>query len=121
LRSGPTWASFPPFENLSFFAGVAGFHVALAELRDRLAAAGLEGRGDDLVGSYSSGMKQRLKYCLALLRNPELLLLDEPTSNLDDSGKELVDKTIKAHDGIVVIATNEKTELGYGDQIIRLG
>ena len=109
------------FENLTFFAGVAGFHVALAELRDRLATFGLDGRGDDLVGSYSSGMKQRLKYCLALLRNPELLLLDEPTSNLDDSGKELVDKTIKTHDGIVVIATNEKTELGYGDQIIRLG
>jgi heme exporter protein A len=108
-------------ENLAFFSGVAGHHFESTELNNRLSAVGLEGRGDDLVGSYSSGMKQRLKYCLALLRNPELLLLDEPTANLDDRGKEIVDKIIKSHQGIVVIATNEKTELEYGDQIIRLG
>ena len=108
-------------ENLSFFAGVAGFHFELRELDDKLMSIGLEGRGNDLVGSYSSGMKQRLKYCLALLRNPELLLLDEPSANLDDRGKELVDNIIKSHQGILVIATNEKSELGYGDQIIRLG
>jgi heme exporter protein A len=108
-------------ENLAFFAGVAGYHFEKTEFGDRLAAIGLDGRGDDLVGSYSSGMKQRLKYCLALLRDPELLLLDEPTANLDERGKEIVDNIIKSHPGIVVIATNEKTELEYGDQIIRLG
>lgn len=108
-------------ENLAFFAGVAGFHFNESELAARLADIGLEGRGHDLVGSYSSGMKQRLKYCLALLRDPGLLLLDEPSANLDDKGKDLVDKIIKSHEGIVIIATNEKTELGYGDQIIRLG
>jgi heme exporter protein A len=109
------------FENLSFFAGVSGYHISKSELQNRLSDIGLETRGDDLVGSYSSGMKQRLKYCLALLRDPKLLLLDEPTANLDDKGKELVDKIIKSHQGIVVIATNEKAELGYGDQVIRLG
>lgn len=108
-------------ENLSFFSGVAGYHFEEAEIFDRLANVGLEGRGNDLVGSYSSGMKQRLKYCLALLRNPELLLLDEPTANLDEQGKGIIDAIIKAQQGIVVIATNEKTELEYGDQIIRLG
>jgi heme exporter protein A len=108
-------------ENLAFFAGVAGYHFGESELCTRLAEVGLYGRGADLVGSYSSGMKQRLKYCLALLRNPELLLLDEPSANLDDQGKEIVDKIIKAQKGVVVIATNEKTELEYGDQIIRLG
>jgi ABC-type multidrug transport system ATPase subunit len=65
-------------------------------------------------------MKQRLKYCLALMRNPSLLLLDEPMSNLDDRGKELVDGIIKTHKGILVIATNERSELEYGSQIIRL-
>lgn len=108
-------------ENLSFFAGVSGYHFETVELLERLSVIGLDGRGNDLVGSYSSGMKQRLKYCLALLRNPALLLLDEPTANLDDEGKELVDKIIKSHQGITIIATNEKTELDYGDQIIRLG
>jgi heme exporter protein A len=108
-------------ENLSFFAGVAGYYFIEDELCGRLANVGLDGRGNDLVGSYSSGMKQRLKYCLALLRNPKLLLLDEPSANLDDKGKEIVDKIIKSHQGIAVIATNEKTELEYGDQIIGLG
>lgn len=107
-------------ENLMFFAGVAGFVVPREEVVRKLADFGLGGRGDDLAGSYSSGMKQRLKYSLALLRGPELLLLDEPTANLDDKGKELVDSVIKSHRGITVIATNEKTELAYGDQIIRL-
>ncbi|HBC46211.1 MAG TPA: transcriptional regulator [candidate division Zixibacteria bacterium] len=108
-------------ENLTFFAGVAGYHFTENELYAKLVDVGLDGRGADLVGSYSSGMKQRLKYCLALLRDPELLLLDEPTANLDDKGKEIVDKIIRTHKGVIVIATNEKTELEYGDQIIRLG
>ena len=108
-------------ENLSFFAGVAGLQFARDTLTEKIDGIGLKGRGDDLVGSYSSGMKQRLKYCLALLREPCLLLLDEPTSNLDDAGKELVDAIIKSHPGIVVIATNESTELEYGDEIVRLG
>ena len=98
-----------------------GSRFSETDLENRLARVGLEKRGNDRVGSYSSGMKQRLKYCLALLRNPGLLLLDEPTSNLDDQGKALTSEIIKSHEGILVIATNEKSELDYGDQIIRLG
>ncbi len=108
-------------ENLSFFAGVSGLKFPVKELEKQLENVGLIRRGHDPVGSYSSGMKQRLKYCLALLRNPELLLLDEPTSNLDEAGKKLVYEIIKSHKGIIVIATNEKSELDYGNQIIKLG
>ncbi len=108
-------------ENLNFFSEVAGIRFERSELSSRLTAVGLEGRGDDLVGSYSSGMKQRLKYCLALLREPPLLLLDEPSANLDEKGKELVEGIIDFHKGISVIATNESSELRYGDQIVRLG
>ncbi len=66
-------------------------------------------------------MVQRLKYCLALMRDPELLLLDEPTGNLDDEGKSLISDIIESHNGVLVIATNEQTELRYGDEIIKLG
>ena len=108
-------------ENLRFFGNVAGFDFALTEFENRFGQVGLSNRGNDLVGSYSSGMKQRLKYCLALLRDPDLLLLDEPTSNLDEPGKKLVYEIIGSFKGIIVIATNEKTEIGYGNQVIRLG
>lgn len=109
------------FENLMFFAGVAGLHFSIDVLSARLDRVGLHKRGRDLVRSYSSGMVQRLKYCLALLRDPELLLLDEPTANLDDEGKGLINDIIESHNGVLVIATNEQTELRYGDEIIRLG
>ena len=109
------------FENLMFFARVAGLHFSIEVFSERLNLVGLHKRGRDLVGSYSSGMKQRLKYCLALLRGPELLLLDEPTANLDDEGKGLISDIIESHNGVVVIATNEQTELRYGDEIVRLG
>ncbi|MCP4582873.1 MAG: ABC transporter ATP-binding protein [candidate division Zixibacteria bacterium] len=106
-------------ENLHFFARVSGMSANSYE--PELKRFGLEGRGDDFVKSYSSGMKQRLKYILALLRNPPLLLLDEPTANLDDSGKALVDEVIRDHDGITIIATNEESELKYASQTIKLG
>lgn len=106
------------FENLFFFAEVSG--LAVTDFGPKLAQFGLEGRGDDLVRSYSSGMKQRLKYILALMRNPPLLLLDEPTANLDSQGKSMVEDIIKNHDGITVVATNEEKDLKYADRTIRL-
>jgi ABC-type multidrug transport system ATPase subunit len=105
-------------ENLKFFAKVSG--IRLPDLDAELVKFGLEGRGGDLVGSYSSGMKQRLKYILALIRKAPLLLLDEPTANLDEKGKMLADDIINKHDGITVIAANEENELKYADYTIRL-
>ncbi len=99
-------------ENLKFFTTVAGNNVTGKEIESLLEKVGLSGRGMDLVGTYSSGMKQRLKYAVAIVKNPAFLFLDEPTSNLDEDGKKIVFDIVEEFrkKSIVIVATNEKEE-----------
>lgn len=110
------------YENLEFFAKLASVPMPKSEQDRLLELVGLAGRGDDLVGAYSSGMKQRLKYAVALLAKPEILLLDEPTSNLDDDGKQIVINIMKQqqNERILIIATNEQEDLNRVASVIRL-
>ncbi|RME25191.1 MAG: ABC transporter ATP-binding protein [Candidatus Zixiibacteriota bacterium] len=109
-------------ENLIFLSTVAGGSVSGREVDDLLASVGLEGRGHDLVGAYSSGMKQRLKYAAALMKKPDFLFLDEPTSNLDEAGKQIVFDLIRDYrrKAVVIIATNEPKEQELADHVCRV-
>ncbi len=68
-------------ENLSYFAGL--YAVARARCREVISSVNLDPNLDRPVGQYSQGMRQRLSLARALLNNPNLLLLDEPFSNVD--------------------------------------
>ena len=61
---------------------------------------------------YSSGMKQRLKLAFSVLHNPLILMLDEPTSNLDAEGVGVVDGMAEEYknEKILIIATNDEHE-----------
>lgn len=109
-------------ENLLFFGRLRGLELSRDGLIRILDRVGLKGRGRDLVGSYSSGMRQRLKYAFALLNRPPILLLDEPTANLDGQGAEIVQQIVEEQkrSGLVVIATNEPAEVEWGDTVVRL-
>jgi len=109
-------------ENLEFFSGVRGLPFTLQRAREILEFVGLKGRGHDYVATFSSGMKQRMKYAQALLHDPPVLILDEPTANLDEVGVALVDTIIRRQKekGIVIMATNEPREVCYGDQQLSL-
>jgi ABC-2 type transport system ATP-binding protein len=72
-------------ENLDFFAGVYQVPAALRAARKRwvLDFAGLEGRGGQLTGSLPGGWKQRVAFGAAIMHEPRVLFLDEPTSGVD--------------------------------------
>lgn len=109
-------------ENLRFFARVRGLRKTDDELRIALGRLGLEGREDDRLGAYSSGMRQRVKYAFSLVHDPPVLLLDEPSANLDEAGIAAMDSIInERRRGIVVLATSDASELRYGDRVLQLG
>lgn len=109
-------------ENLAFFARLRGLRLAPSERERLLSEVGLAGRGEDLVQTYSSGMRQRLKYACATLHRPPLLLLDEPGANLDEAGRTMVEALLRCQReiGLVVLATNDPREVAYGDVVVHL-
>jgi len=117
------YAELSGAENLQFFGRLRGISLGREELVALLERVGLRGRGRDYVNSYSSGMRQRLKYAFALLHQPPLLLLDEPTANLDAQGVKMVEEVVaeQRRRGLTVIATNEAHEVEWGDVVVRLG
>lgn len=73
-------------ENLMLFATMSGVKKTKQELMDQLKVVGLGERYGSKVHTYSQGMKQRLGLAIALIHNPALIVLDEPTNGLDPQG-----------------------------------
>jgi ABC-2 type transport system ATP-binding protein len=101
-------------ENLEYFAAL--YHVPAAVTRGRidaiLDAVHLSDRADDYVEKFSTGMRQRLVLARALLPDPELLLLDEPTVGLDpQSARDLRERVLQLRDeGRTVLLTTHYME-----------
>ena len=113
---------FSAEENLLHFSSIRGISFNKERSDYLLNELKLIDRKNDLVRGYSSGMKQRLKFIFALLHQPALIILDEPTSNLDNTGKEKVYELImtEAENNLVIIASNEDSDIALCSQVIEL-
>jgi ABC-type multidrug transport system ATPase subunit len=73
-------------ENLEIFAAMSGIKVSEKRMMEQLEMVGLAERADSKIKTYSQGMKQRLGIAVALVNDPELIILDEPMNGLDPQG-----------------------------------
>lgn len=119
------YGELTPRENLTFFARVAGRMLTKSEVDDRLEDVGLDSARmtETAARSLSTGQRQRLKLAYAVLLDPALLLLDEPSSNLDEAGRAIVMKVVASQRrrGATVIASNDPRDLALADETVALG
>jgi ABC-type multidrug transport system ATPase subunit len=103
------------------------FHLSFKTLTkpfiEILSAVGLEKAADKQIRYYSSGMKQRLKLAQAFFSNTSVLLLDEPTTNLDEDGIAIYKKLWKENtvNRLVIVSSNDKVEYQECGEVIGIG
>ncbi|MCB0723982.1 MAG: ABC transporter ATP-binding protein [Ignavibacteriae bacterium] len=107
-------------ENLEFFSSLKGGEAFRTETL--LKEAGIYDSRNKSMKNYSSGMKQRLKLCFAQIGKPAILLLDEPTTNLDKEGSDVVVNIAsrQKEKGILIIATNDPAEAALCEKQINV-
>ncbi len=92
-------------------------------IEEMLNIVGLENAINKQLRYFSSGMKQRLKLAQAFFSNTPVLLLDEPTTNLDADGIALYQNLISNYtkDKLVIVSSNVKEEYGFCEEVIKIG
>ena len=86
IEAPPLYKNASALQNLEIRAAAMGVSLREVEVREILHRVGLGDRADDHVGSFSLGMRQRVGIALALVGDPEIVVLDEPTNGLDPEG-----------------------------------
>jgi len=91
-------------------------------MAEAIRQAGLESASHKPIHTFSSGMKQRTRLLLGLYGNAPLLLLDEPSTNLDESGADWYQQEVRRIKGekLLIVGSNLSTEYSFCDQVIRL-
>ena len=114
VESPDTYTYLSGYQNLKQVANQYK-HIKKDRINEVVKLVGLEKRIKDKVSKYSLGMKQRLGIAIALLNNPNLLILDEPTNGLDPEGihefRELLVKLAREENMAILISSHNLAEL----------
>lgn len=110
-------------ENLKFFTGITGVDLSPSSIANLLETVQLSAPPNQQIKNFSTGMKQRLKLALLIATDKAVWFLDEPSSNLDESGHQLIKDLIqcaKKRNRTIILATNEPSEVKHADSVIHL-
>ena len=104
-------------KNLEIFARISGADVSQKTISETLDFVGLTGREKDKVGGFSHGMRQRLGIAQTLLHQPELIILDEPTTGLDPQGiievRDLILRLKNEQNKTVILSSHQLAEIEH--------
>ncbi|MDP4228989.1 MAG: ABC transporter ATP-binding protein [Bacteroidota bacterium] len=113
-------------EHVQFVAELKGYHITNDEAVSELTSFGLDpmiARSERTLKQYSSGMQQRVRLAMAFIAAPKVLLLDEPSSNLDEVGIGILFRRIEdavEKGALAIIATNDEREKNLASKEISL-
>lgn len=101
--------------NLEIFARISGKPASKSKIYEMIEFVGLQGREKDKVGGFSHGMKQRLGIAQTLIHDPELIILDEPTTGLDPQGiidiRNLIISLSKEKNKTILLSSHQLSEI----------
>ncbi len=117
------YEEFTPIEHLEIFAKIRAIKFDKLQSENNLKTFKLYSFRNSQIKTFSSGMKQRMKFVLSMQNKSKLLFLDEPTSNLDKEGFETVSNYILEQKSLgcgIILATNDEKEKSLAQRIIAL-
>ncbi len=113
IENAGLYPNFTGIQNLTYLANLTK-RVGQEEIIHAITRVGLDPYDKRLYGKYSLGMKQRLAVAQAIMEKPDVIMLDEPTNALDETGVEEIRKIIleeKARGALILLASHNKADI----------
>lgn len=123
IENAGLYPNFTGAQNLTYLAGLTK-RIGKEKIIDALSRVGLDPYDKRLYGKYSLGMKRRLAVAQAIMESPNVIMLDEPTNALDETGVEEIRQIIleeKERGALILLASHNKEDIHLlADELYRV-